>query len=134
MKQKLLGREVFLEAVKQTAPAQIIRQVLGGDAVKACHPGLQTGVVAVDTLHVPDAIAPFAMVGRDEGTGFHVQFLGNGPVGRVAIGAEHRADAQHRPQRFGQRERGATGKHLVKFDLGSALHGHHHRGGMRTNT
>ena len=37
-------------------------EVLGGDAVKACHPGLQTGVVAVDTLHVPDAIAPFAMV------------------------------------------------------------------------
>ena len=56
MKQKLLGREVVLEAVKQAAPTQIIRQVFRGDAPEARHPGLEAGVVAVHALHVPDAV------------------------------------------------------------------------------
>lgn len=39
MKQKLLRGEAVLEAVKQAAPAEIIRQVLRGDTAETRHPG-----------------------------------------------------------------------------------------------
>ena len=65
MKQELLGGQGILEAVKEPAPAQVIRQVFGGDAVEASHPALEVGVVAVDALDVPSGeqrgqVLPFA--------------------------------------------------------------------------
>lgn len=105
MKQELLRRKAVLEAVEQAPPAQIIGEVFGGDTPEAGHPGLEAGVVAVDTLYVPNAIAAVAMVGGNKGARRHAQRLGHGPVGRIAIRTQHRVSAQYRPQRFGQRHR-----------------------------
>ena len=66
MKQELLRREGILEAVEQAPPAQIIGEVFGGDASEAGHPGLEAGVVAINTLHVPDTISALTMVSRDD--------------------------------------------------------------------
>ena len=134
MKQKLLRREAVLEAVKQAAPAQIIREVLGGDATETRHPGLQTGVVAVDALDMPDAVAALAMEGRDEGAGFHAQVLGDGPVGSVAVCAQDRIRSQQGPQGVSQGCGRGAGENLVKFNLRPTLHRHNHRRllGVRT--
>ena len=124
----MLGCELVFEAVQQPAPAQVVSQILGGHTAKACHPGLQTGVVAVDALHMPRPMPSLAVVLRDKVARLHVKLLGHRPVSGVAVGTQHRICAQHRAQRFGQvRPRGPL-QHLVKNHLGAALHRHDHSG------
>ena len=126
MKQKLLGREIILEAVKESAPAQVICQVLRGNAPESCHPTLEAGVVAVDALDMPDAVSALAVEGRNEVTRFHFQFLRNRPAGGIAICTQHGTRAQQRAQRVGQGQGGARRENLVELDLCAALHCHDH--------
>ena len=42
--------------LKEAAPAEIVLQVLSGDAVEASHPSLQAAVVGIDVLDVEDAV------------------------------------------------------------------------------
>ena len=42
--------------LKEAAPAEIVLQVLSGDAVEVAHPSLQAAVVGIDVLDVEDAV------------------------------------------------------------------------------
>lgn len=128
MKQKLLRREAVLEAVQEPAPAQVIGQVLGGDAPEAAQPSLEVGVVAIDALDVPDTIPALAVETGDERTGRHFQFLGDGTVGRIAIGTQHSSRAQHRTKSVSQGHGSARRENLVELNLRAALHSNDHRG------
>lgn len=123
MEQEMVRREAALEAIKEASPAEIVRQIFCGDAVEARHPGLEAGVVTVDALDMPSTLA---MVGGDEEARLHVQFLGDGPVGRVAVGAQYRIGAQRRPQRFGQVSGLGAREYLVEDCSSAALQGDHH--------
>ena len=87
MKHELFGCEVVLEAVQETAPAQVVRQVFGGDTAKARHPGLQTGVVAVDALDMPRAISALAVILRNKEARLDLELLGHRPVRGVGARA-----------------------------------------------
>ena len=126
MEEKLLWCEGVIEAVEQASPSQIVRQVLGSDTTEACHPSFEVGIVSIDALYMPDAIASLAVECRDKGTGFDLQLLGDGPVGGVAVCTQYCFSAQHRAQGIGQGYGCALRKHLVKLNLRATLHGYYH--------
>jgi len=126
MEQELVRGEVVLEAVKEAPPAEVVRQIFRGDAVEARHPGLEAGVIAVDALDMPGAVAALAMVGGDEEARLHIQFLGDGPVGRIAVGAQYSIGAQCWPQRFGQVSGLGAREYLIEDSSSAALQGYHH--------
>jgi hypothetical protein len=122
MAQELFGCQAALEAIQETPPAEVMGEVLGRHTFEPGHPGLQVGVVAVNALDVPGTVAALAVVGGDEKAGRHVQILRHGPVGGIAIGAEHGIRTEHRLQRRGQVLRCGCWQHLVKGDWGTPLY------------
>ena len=126
MEQELVRSEAVLEAIKEASPAEVVRQIFRRDAVEARHPGLEAGVVAVDALDMPSAVAALAMVGGDEEARLHIQFLGDGPVGRIAVGAQYSIGAQCWPQRFGQVSGLGAREYLIEDSSSAALQGYHH--------
>ena len=131
MEQELVRGEMVLEAVKEASPAEVVRKIFRGDAVEARHPGFEAGVVAVDALDMPGAVAALAMVGGDEEARLHIQFLGDGPVGRIAVGTQYRIGAQRWPQRFGQVSGLAAREYLIEGSASAALQGYHHSNLLR---
>jgi len=131
MEQELVRGEVVLEAVKEASPAEIVRQIFRGDTMEACHPGLEAGVVTVDTLDMPSAIAAIAMVGGDEEARLHIQFLGDGPVGRITVGAQYSIGTQRWPQRFGQVSGLGAREYLIEDSSSATLQGDYHSNLLR---
>jgi hypothetical protein len=50
-----------LETIQQAAPAEVVMQVLGGHPMKPCHPILQSTVVSIPVLDVPDTVTAVAL-------------------------------------------------------------------------
>ena len=91
MEQKLLWRQRIVEAIQKPSPPQVIRQIFCRHAMKPGHPGLETGVIAVDVLNMPGSFAALAVIGRDKVPRLHVQRFGDFPVGGIAIRTQHGA-------------------------------------------
>lgn len=57
----------LLIALKHAVPAQVVREVAGGDTVKASHPALQAAVAGINVLNVESALAyPFVRARVDD--------------------------------------------------------------------
>ena len=82
MKQELLRCEVVPKVIKQSPPAQIIAQVLGGSAAE-----VRLRVLVLESfryaLSMVDALAASAVEGRNEGTRFDLQRLERRPIGAL---------------------------------------------------
>jgi hypothetical protein len=78
-----------LIALKHATPAQVVREIAGGDTVKANHPGFQAAVVGINVLNVEGALSyPLTGTGVDDMVG---NALGAGKVGidRSTITTKH---------------------------------------------
>jgi hypothetical protein len=83
-----LVRRAAAVPLRDSHPRQVVGQVLGGCAAQApAQPRLHPLVVAVDRLHVIDAVHNSPSVARRNGLGRHPHRLRGTPEGATAIGA-----------------------------------------------
>ena len=85
-------------AFEETTPAQVVVEILGGDAVEAAQPGFQATVVGIDVLDVEDAFEhPNALLYVQRS----VRYAGHAGEGFVGVGpvrAKNRIGIDQRPE------------------------------------
>jgi uncharacterized protein with ACT and thioredoxin-like domain len=83
--------------VQRTEPAQVVGQVMGGDAVKAMDPLFETRVVGVDVLNMDCALDAYACAQVDGVVG-DAAVLCKVAVGRIAIADQQNICRKNRLQ------------------------------------
>ena len=83
--------------VQRPLPAQVVRQVTRGDAVKARQPLPEAAVVGVDVLYMDGATHALAGAQVDAFVG-DTCFAREGPVGRMRIGDQEHVQIEHGQQ------------------------------------
>src|SRR5712691_3580281 len=92
-----LGVQGGSVALDHAAPAEVVRQVCGGNAVERLHPLLEAAVVGVDRLNVESAAGALARC-RPHRFVPDPGLLREGPVGPRTVGAEHGVSGDDRAQ------------------------------------
>lgn len=73
--------------IEQSKPAEIVGQVLGGDAMESRHPGFRATVIGVDVLDVKDPVLDPNALRQIERLMGDIGFLSEGLVDGQPIGA-----------------------------------------------
>ena len=102
VEQKLLGSYRILEAVEQSAPAEIVAEVLGGYPMESAHPAFQAAALGVDVLDMPNAFAAGSVVAGHETACLNAQARGHYAVTGVTVGTQQGIGSQFGPQRCRQ--------------------------------
>lgn len=121
----VIWSDALLITLQHAAPAQIIRQITGGHAMKASHPAFQSAVVGIDVLDMESALAyPLAGARMHDVMG---DALCPGKVGihRSPITAKHRLRVDQRQKGFPDMFAIELGQLEVSGVPLSVAHNHH---------
>lgn len=114
-----------VQSLHETSPAEVAREVSGGDAIQACHPTLQAAVICVDVLDVENAVADMLAGGPVDRLVVEAGLAGDLGLGLAGIGAEQRVRSQRRQQLAADGLGLRIGEHGIAGGVGTVVHDQH---------
>ena len=122
MDQERLRSQRILLLFKQPAPAEVVWQVFGGDAVKAKHPLLQPRVVGIDVLDMEDVLLDPDTCGEVDGFVGDVSGFGHGPIRGRSIGTKNALGREKLQEQTTERLLVGPGQHGIEMFALPILH------------